>query len=168
MSSFFSCYWAKVYSPGSQLLIPDLPLRPMPIRRIAFVAFLFAATLYVSFAQTQADDPGNSLLAFLNQSIDWYHRVQFPSQLSNDPSDSLYTNYNRTAGLQAVSLILDFGRIQAEQMQLDHSHDAPAASSTAQPATLSQRVASAQDKIKRITAGLDLSLLTSNPGESVR
>jgi small-conductance mechanosensitive channel len=128
----------------------------MAIRRIAFVAFLLAATLCVSFAQTQADDPGTSLLAFLNQSIDWYHRVQLLSQLSNDPSDSIYTTYNRTAGLQAVALILDFGRIQAEQMQLDHSHDAPAASNTAQPATLSQRVASAQDKVKQITAGLDI------------
>ena len=118
----------------------------MPIRRIAFVAFLLAATLCVSFAQTQADDPGYSLLAFLNQSIDWYHRIQIPSQLSNDPSDSIYTTYNRTAGLQAVSLILDFGRIQAEQMQLDHLHDAPTASNTAQPATLSQRVASAQEQ----------------------
>ena len=97
----------------------------MPIRRIAFVAFLlFAATLCVSFAQTQADDSGYSLLAFLNQSIDWYHRIQIPSQLSNDPSDSIYTTYNRNASLQAVSLILDFGRIQAEQMQLDHPHDA--------------------------------------------
>ena len=106
----------------------------MPIRRIAFVAFLlFAVTLCVSFAQTQADDSGNSLLAFLNQSIDWYHRVQVPGQLSNDPSDSIYTTYNRNASLQAVSLILDFGRIQAEQMQLDHPHDAPAASDTAQP-----------------------------------
>jgi hypothetical protein len=64
----------------------------MPIRRIAFVAFLLAATLCVSFAQTQADDPGNSLLAFLNQPIDWYHRIQIPSQLSHNPSDSIYTS----------------------------------------------------------------------------
>ena len=92
----------------------------MPIRRIAFVAFLLAATLCVCLAQMQADDPGDSLLAFLNQSIDWYHRVQIPSQLSNDPSDSIYTTYNRNASLQAVSLIFDFGRIQAEQIQLDH------------------------------------------------
>ena len=129
----------------------------MVIRRITFVAILLlAATLCVSFAQTQADDSGNSLLAFLNQSIDWYHRVQIPGQLSNDPSDSIYTAYNRNAGLQAVSLILNFGRIQAEQMQLDHPHDAPTAADTAQPATLSQRVTSAQDKVKQITAGLDL------------
>jgi hypothetical protein len=128
----------------------------MPIRRNAFVAFLLAATLCVSFAQTQAGDPGDSLLAFLNQSIDWYHCVQIPSQLSDDPSDSIYTTYNRNAGLQAVSLILDFGRIQAEQMQLDDPHNAPPAADTAQTATLSQRVASAQDKVKQITAGLDL------------
>ena len=133
-----------------------LTLRLMPIRRIAFVAFLLAATLCVSFAQTQADDPGDSLLAFLNQSIDWYHRVQISSRFSNDPSDSIYTTYNRNASLQAVSLIFDFGRIQAEQIQLDHPHDASTAASTAQPATLSQRVAGAQDKVKQTTAGLEL------------
>ena len=128
----------------------------MSIRRIAFVVFLLAATLCVCLAQVRADDPGDSLLAFLNQSIDWYHRVQIPSQLSTDPSDSIYTAYNRNASLQAVSLIFDFGRIQAEQIQLDHPHDAPTAADTAQPATLSQRVASAQDKVKQTTAGLDL------------
>ena len=128
----------------------------MPIRRIAFVVLLLAATLCVSLAETQADDPGDSLLAFLSRSIDWYHRVQIPSQVSNDPSDSIYTAYNRTTGLQAVSLIFDFGRIHAEQIQLDRLINEPTAANTAQPATLSQRVASAQDKIKQITAGLDL------------
>ena len=128
----------------------------MSIRRIAFVVFLLAATLCGSLAQVRADDPDDSLLAFLKQSIDWYHRVQVPSQLSNDPSDSIYTAYDRNAGLQAVSLIFDFGRIQAEEIQLGHPHEAPIAADTAQPATLSQRVASAQDKVKQITAGLDL------------
>ena len=90
----------------------------MSIRRIAFVVFLLAATLCRCLAQVRADDSGDSLLAFLNQSIDWYHRIKIPSQLSNDPSDSIYTTYNRNAGLQAVSLIFDFGRIQAEQIQL--------------------------------------------------
>ena len=104
----------------------------------------------------RADDPDDSLLAFLSQSIDWYHRVQFASQLSSDPSDSIYTAYNHNAGLQAVSLIFDFGRIQAEQIQLDHPDEAPIAANTAQPATLSQRATSAQDKVKQITAGLDL------------
>ena len=121
-------------------------LRLMSIRRIAFVVFLLVATLCRSLAQVRADDPDDSLLAFLNQSIDWYHRVKIPSQLSNDPSDSIYTTYNRNAGLQAVSLIFDFGRIQAEQIQLDHPINAPIAAETAQPVTLSQRVASAQER----------------------
>ena len=128
----------------------------MSIRRIAFVVLLVAATLCGCLAQVRADDPDDSLLAFLKQSINWYHRLQIPSQLSSDPSDSIYTAYNRNAGLQVVSLIFDFGRIQAEQMQLDHPYDAPTAADTAQPATLSQRVASAQDKVKQTTAGLDL------------
>jgi small-conductance mechanosensitive channel len=128
----------------------------MPIRRIAFVALIFAAMLCVCVAQMQADDPGDSLLAVLSQSIDWYHRVQIPGQLSNDPSDSIYSAYNRTAGLQAVSLIFDFGRSQAEQIQLDHASVPLTSAGTAQPATLSQRVATAQDKVKQTTASLSL------------
>jgi len=128
----------------------------MSIRRIAFVVLLVAATLCGCLAQERADDPDDSLLVFLNQSINWYHRVQFASQLSSDPSDSIYTAYDRSACLQAVSLIFDFGRIQAEQTQLGHPNEAPSAANIAQPATLSQRVASAQDKVKQITAGLDL------------
>ena len=128
----------------------------MSIRRVAFVVLLVAVTLCGCLAQVRADDSDDSLLAFLKQSIDWYHRVQIPSQLSSDPSDSIYTTYNRNAGLQVVSLIFDFGRIQAEQIQLDHPDEAPIAANTAQPATLSQRATSAQDKVKQITAGLDL------------
>ena len=128
----------------------------MSIRRIAFVVFLVAATLCGSLAQVRADDSDDSLLAFLKQSIDWYHRVQVPSQLSSDPSDSIYTAYDRNAGLQAVSLIFDFGRIQAEEVQLGHPHEGPIAADTAQPITLSQRVASAQDKVKQTSASIDL------------
>ena len=128
----------------------------MPIRRIAFVAFLLAVAVFVCLAQTQPNDPGDSLLAFLNESIDWYHRVQIPGQLSTDPADSINTNYSRNASLQAVSLIFDSARVQAEQIQLNHLHDASTPAGTAQPASLPQRVADQQDKIKQSTAGLDI------------
>ena len=94
-------------------------------------------------------------VAFLNKSIDWYHGVQIPRQLSTDPSDSIYATYNRDASLRTVSLIFEFVRIQAGRIQLDHPHDAPALGNTSQPVSLSQRVTSAQDKVKQIIAGLD-------------
>jgi small-conductance mechanosensitive channel len=124
----------------------------MPVRRIAFFALLLAVTLCVCLAQTRPDDPGDSLLAFLNQSIDWYHRVLRSGQLSTDSSDSIYTAYNRNASLQVVSLIFDFARIQAEQIQLDHPRDAD----SVQTANFPQLLANAQDKIKRSTAVLDV------------
>jgi small-conductance mechanosensitive channel len=123
----------------------------MPVRRIASFALLLAVTLCVCLAETRPDDPGDSLLGFLNQSIDWYHRLQSSGQLSTDPSDSIYTAYSRNASLQVVSLIFDFARIQAEQMQQDHPHDAD----NVQTANLPQLLASAQDKVKRSTAALD-------------
>jgi small-conductance mechanosensitive channel len=124
----------------------------MPVRRIALFALLLAVTLCVCLAQTQPNDPGDSLLAFLNQSIDWYHRVQSSGQLSTDPSDSIYIAYSRDASLQVVSLIFDFARIQAEQIQLDHPHD----TDNVQTANLPQLLANAQDKVKRSAADLDV------------
>ncbi len=123
----------------------------MPVRRTVFFALLLAVTLGVCLAQTQPDDPGDSLLAFLNQSIDWYHRVQNSGQLSTDPSDSMYTAYSRNASLQVLSLIFDFARTQAEQIQLDHPHDA----NNVQSANLPQLLANARDKVKRSTTALD-------------
>ncbi len=122
----------------------------MPVRRIAFFALILAVTLCVCLAQTRPDDPGDSLLVFLNKSIDWYHRVLRSGQLSTDSSDSIYTAYNRNASLQVVSLIFDFARIQAEQIQLDHPHDAD----SVQTANFPQLLANAQDKVKRSTAAL--------------
>jgi small-conductance mechanosensitive channel len=124
----------------------------MPVRRIALFALLLAVTLCVCLAQTRPDDPGDSLLAFLNQSIDWYHRVQNSGQLSTDPSDSIYIDNSRNASLQVVSLIFDFARIQAEQIQLAHPHDAD----NVQTANLPQLLVNAQDKVKRTTADLDV------------
>ena len=124
----------------------------MPVRRIALFALLLAVTLCVCLAQTRPDDPGDSLLAFLNQSIDWYHRVQNSGQLSTDPSDSIYIDNSRNASLQVVSLIFDFARIQAEQIQLDHPPDAD----KVQAANLPQLLANAQDKVKRSAADLDV------------
>jgi small-conductance mechanosensitive channel len=130
----------------------------MPIRRIALFAALLAAALCACISPVvlaQSEDPGDTLLGLLNQSIDWYRRVQLPGQLSTDPSDSIYTAYNRNASLQAISLIFEFARTQAQQIQIDHAHDAPAPDNAPAAHNLPILVAKAQDKVKQATADLD-------------
>jgi len=128
----------------------------MPVRRIAISALLLAAALCACLAQAQPEDPGNALITFLNQSIDWYRRVEVPGQLSTDPTDLIYTSYNRNSSLQAISLIFDFARAQALQIQLDHPQDGAPAADTAQSVhNLPQLTASAQEKVKQATADLD-------------
>jgi small-conductance mechanosensitive channel len=135
----------------------------MQVRRIALFAALLAATLCVCITpvvQAQSEDPSDVLIGFLNQSIDWYRRIQLPGQLSTDPSDSIYTAYDRSASLQTISLIFDFARAQAQQIQIEHAHDAAPATDNAQPANqaahnLPLLVAKAQDRVKQATADLD-------------
>ena len=122
----------------------------MSIRRIALYALLFTASLCVCLAQAQPDDPGNALIEFLNQSIDWYRRVQLPGQLSTSPSDSIYANYDHSYSVQVISLIFDSARAQAQQIRLDH----PQNSTPSTENRLSQLVASAQDKVKQAAADL--------------
>jgi small-conductance mechanosensitive channel len=127
----------------------------MPVRRIALFALLFAA-IWAAFAQEQPKDPGEELLGFLDQSIKWYRHVQVPGQLSIDTSDAIYTAYNRNSSLQTLSYIFDFARIRAQQIQLEHVHDAaPPTEGTVQSHNLPQLVAKAQDRVKQATADLD-------------
>jgi small-conductance mechanosensitive channel len=126
----------------------------MPVRSFVLLALLLAAAaLRVCLAQTQ---PGDELIGFLNQSIEWYRHVQVPGQLATDPSDSIYITYNRNSSLQAIALIFDFARTQAQQIQLQHPADT-ASSDGNNDATrnLPQLVASAQENVKQATADLD-------------
>ncbi|PSH03137.1 MAG: hypothetical protein CXZ00_13665 [Acidobacteria bacterium] len=125
----------------------------MSFRRIVLLSLIFATALCAGFAQAQSDNAGNGLIAFVNQSIDWYHRLQFPNQLFTDPSDSIYAAYNRSSSLRAISLIFDYARIQAEK--LEHSRNgASSADNNQLSSKLPQLVASAQDRVKQATADL--------------
>jgi small-conductance mechanosensitive channel len=127
----------------------------MTVRRTALLFLLFSATLCACLAQTQEDDSA-ALLGFLDQSIDWYRHVQLPGQLSTDPVDSSYTAYNRSASVQAISLIFDFAREQAQQIQIEHGSDTSAGSGGVQPGrNLPQLVVNMQQRVKQATADLD-------------
>jgi small-conductance mechanosensitive channel len=128
----------------------------MSVRKIVLLALLLTAATFACFARAQSNDPSAELLGFLDRSIDWYRRVQLPGQLSTDPSDSIYTAYNRTASLQTLSLIFDFARAEAQQLQLDQAHNtASATESTSAARNISQLVISAQDKAKQASNDLD-------------
>ncbi|HEX9201941.1 MAG TPA: mechanosensitive ion channel domain-containing protein [Acidobacteriaceae bacterium] len=125
-----------------------------PVRLIAFITLLLASVL--GFCVAQNEDPGDTLIAFLNQSIEWYRRVQVPAQLSIDPADSIYTSYNRSSSLQAISLIFEFARTQAQEIQLAHPQTAvPQADNTQAGHNLPQWVAKGQERVKQATSDLD-------------
>jgi small-conductance mechanosensitive channel len=136
----------------------------MPVRRVTLFAVLLAASLGAYVAQAQPADAGDALVGFLNQSIEWYRRVQFPDQIASDPAESIYITYNRNSSLQTISLIFEFAGAQAEQIQQEQTHDATQQSATqsagqatnnAQPTrNFPQLVTSAQDKVKQATTDL--------------
>ena len=111
-------------------------------------------------ALAQPAENGDELIGFLNQSIAWYHRLQFPNQLANDPSDSVYAGYNRNAGLQVLARIFDFAREQARQLQLENPQTASAApaatSGNGTPGSrLQQLIAAAHQRLDQAAADLN-------------
>jgi small-conductance mechanosensitive channel len=122
-------------------------------RLIALFTLLLASAL--GFCVAQEQDSGDALIAFLNQSIEWYRHVQAPGQIATDPADSIYTSYNRSSSLQAISLIFDFARTQAQEIQTAHPQDAAAPTDNTQAAhNLPQLMAAAQERVKQATSDL--------------
>ena len=106
----------------------SLPRLQSTLLRCSLCALLLFAACCAGVAQEQPSDIGDALIGFLKDSIAWYHRLQLPGQLANDPSDSIYAGYNRDSSLEVLALIFEFAREQARQNQLEHSQAAPAAS----------------------------------------
>jgi small-conductance mechanosensitive channel len=128
----------------------------MFLRRTALFVLLIATALGLCFAQAQPETPGNNLLDFLSQTIDWYRHVQTPAQLATDPGDSIYSSYNQSSSLEAVSLIFEFSRAEAMQIQLANPQSASSASDGTQSTrNLAQNLANAQERVKQTTADLN-------------
>lgn len=129
----------------------------MHIRRFAISALLIFAALCVCFAQAQPENSGTTLIAFLNQAVEWYRHVRTPNQLTTDPGDSIYSSYNQGSSLQTISLIFEFARAEALQIQLENPQSAAstAPDSTQAAHNLTQLVANAQAKVKQATTDLD-------------
>lgn len=125
--------------------------------RSSAIAALLVAALCACFAQDQPETPGSELLTFLAKSVDWYRRVQLPGQLSTDQGDAIYSSYDQSSSLQAVSLIFEFARAQAVQIQLETPQNsaAPAADTAPAAHNITQYLANAQQRVKQVTADLD-------------
>jgi small-conductance mechanosensitive channel len=59
-------------------------------------------------------DDRQSIVAFLNQAIDWYQRSSAQQQAANDPSDTLYLGQDRDIADQVIRLSFDFARARAQ------------------------------------------------------
>src|SRR6266496_3218384 len=139
---------------------PARTLRSRLHPRCGVCALLLFAVLAGCMALAQPAENGDELIGFLNQSIAWYHRLQFPNQLANDPSDSVYAGYNRNAGLQVLARIFDFAREQARQLQLENPQTASAApaatSGSGTPGSrLQQLIAAAHQRLDQAAADLN-------------
>jgi small-conductance mechanosensitive channel len=129
--------------PGRKLYHPLIMSRA----RLAYIALLICALLPAASGQMKSADPGSQLLDFVKQSIEWYRHVQIPAQLSADPSDSIYSNYNRSTSQEALALIFQFSRAQAQRLEADHPSNAPAGGGD-QATHLSQLMMTAQAKVQ--------------------
>jgi small-conductance mechanosensitive channel len=130
-------------------------------------ALLLIAVVAAAAGQEQPADPSDALIGFLNRSIAWYHHLQFPSQFANDPSDSIYAGYNRTASLEALALIFEFARERARQIQLENPQTAPATPETtsgnaAPGRRLPQLIAAAHHRLDQSAADLNDLLMRSD------
>jgi small-conductance mechanosensitive channel len=125
----------------------------MPVRRILIGMLLVFAGFCTGFAQPHQQDAGAPLITFLNQSIDWYHRVQSPGQLATETGDSIYSSYNQDASLQAITLIFEFARAQAVLTQMEHPQGGDGAES-APSSHLSQTLARVQQRVQQTTSSL--------------
>lgn len=126
-----------------------------PFCKRILLALLCATALCGGLALAQAAGSGDTLIPFLNQSIAWYRDLQLPAQLSSDPSDSIYAQYNRNTSIEALALIFEFAREQARQLQLQQSQNAPGSASSQPAQRLPELVANAQQKLNQANADLD-------------
>lgn len=59
----------------------------------------------------------SQLIDFLNQTINWYHRVTIQQETANEPDAQLTLYDNRQIAKQVVELALDFARAQADAIE---------------------------------------------------
>lgn len=95
------------------------------------------------------------VLAYLNQSIDWYRHLSTEEQIATDPSDVLFVNDNRQIANQVVRLSFDFARADA---QYAGAKSVPASGESTQQSkyqSLFQAAAQADELVKDTQTEMD-------------
>jgi small-conductance mechanosensitive channel len=87
-----------------------------PILRIATVSLLLVFCIGLSFSQNSASNAsqGSSILAFLDQAINWYRQIDVERQTATEPDDVIAANENRSLADDIVRLAFVFSRTEAD------------------------------------------------------
>lgn len=100
------------------------------------------------------------VMAFLNQSIDWYRHLSVEEQLADQPTDVLFVYNDRQTADQALALSFDFARADAQLLSTqDPTVSQSSAGSGANPSqfqNLSQLASKASDTVRQKQRELDI------------
>jgi small-conductance mechanosensitive channel len=94
--------------------------RPFRAVRLVIVLMLAAAGAAMAGAYTLlqvapgSDNPTQSVVQFLNQTVDWYRGLAIEAEVAREPSGVLVFNDNRTSADQVVRLAFDCARAEAD------------------------------------------------------
>jgi hypothetical protein len=78
------------------------------------VVAIITVVLSAQVSPASSDLPSNQqVIAFLTESIDWYHQCAIERQLATEPSDLVFLEDNRASAAQVLQLSFDFARADA-------------------------------------------------------
>ncbi len=89
---------------------------------ILIVLTLLAAGLFGALAQPQGGLPavdGHDLVAFLNQTVEWYRHLAVEQQLASQPSDLSFVEDDRRLAEQILRLSFEYAKAQEPLLEAD-------------------------------------------------
>src|SRR5271166_982837 len=93
------------------------PSNILKLRKFRYLPVLAIITVGLSAQVSPAASelPSNQqVIAFLTESIDWYHHCVIERQIATDPVDLVFLEDNRPSGRQILQLSFDFARAAAQ------------------------------------------------------
>ena len=82
---------------------------------MALASALLASAIVMLYAAPGANRP-EDVIAFLNQTIVWYHQLGSQQELVDEPNDAIFLNDNRQIADQVVRLSFEYARLQAQRL----------------------------------------------------
>jgi hypothetical protein len=131
--------------------------------------FTVGPSVLVLGAQTAAATvDGETVLKYLDRTIDWYHQIVELDQTPVDSQELLYRESARSSAQQALKLAFDFARAEAAILERQNkpAGNSPAASTSAR---LQQSAAAADQRASQIQSQLNNLFRTSGaPADAAR